>query len=131
MPGRRAWNVAFRTVHLGAFGLLVGGHFWGVGPDRLVPALAVTVASGAALVALELHHGLDWLWLGKGLVIQAKLLLLLAVAVFWDARVPLLLAVIALASVGAHMPARFRNYSVLRRAVVTATPAELPRGGRP
>ena len=59
-------------------------------------------------------------------MVLAKLVLLLAVAVFWEARVPLLLTVVALASVGAHMPARFRHYSILERRVLLPEPAPLP-----
>lgn len=122
----RAWNVGLRTLHLMAFGVLLGGHFWGIPPERLLAALGLTVASGAALVALELHKTLHWLFLGKRLVVQTKLGLLLAIPLFWEARVALLLAVVALSSVGAHMPARFRNYSVVRRRVVTVEPPPGP-----
>jgi hypothetical protein len=63
LPGARAWSIAFRTLHLAAFGLLLGGHAFAVEPDRL-------------------------------------------------------LAAISLASVGSHMPARFRHYSILHRRVL-------------
>jgi hypothetical protein len=118
VPHERAWNIALRTLHLMAFGTLLGGHVWGVAPERLWPALGATAASGLALMALELYRDLGWLFLGKGLVVLGKLLLLLAVPVFWEARVPILLLVVALASVGAHMPARYRMYSVRERRVV-------------
>jgi hypothetical protein len=120
VPHERAWNVGLRTIHLMAFGTLLGGHVWGVAPERLWPALGTTAASGLALVALELYRDLGWLFLGKGLVVLAKLLLLLTVPVFWEARVPILLLVVALASVGAHMPARYRMYSVRERRVIGA-----------
>ncbi len=63
---------------------------------------------------------------GKGLVVLTKLGLLLTIPLFWEARVVLLLAVVALSSVASHMPARYRNYSVLRRRVVTAEPRPGP-----
>ncbi len=122
LPHERAWNVAFRTLHLMAFGALLGGHVWAVSPERLVPALWLTVATGALLMGLELWKSVQWLFLGKGLAVLAKLGLLLCVPLFWEARVPLLLVVVALSSVAAHMPARYRNYSVLQRRVVTAEP---------
>jgi len=126
VPYGRAWNVGLRTLHLMAFGALLGGHVFGVEPERLLSALGLTVATGASLVALELYQSLQWLVLVKGLVVLAKLGLLASVLLFWEARVPLLLAVVALASVGAHMPARFRNYSVLHRRVLgSETPARL------
>ena len=125
VPHARAWNVGLRTLHLMAFGILLGGHFWGVQPDLLYPSLAITVASGAALMGLELYQNAHWLFLVKGLMVLAKLALLLLVPIFWEARVPLFLGVVALASVGAHMPARFRHYSVLQRRVVLADVAPL------
>jgi hypothetical protein len=120
VPHERAWNVALRTLHLMAFGTLLGGHVWDVAPERVWPALAATAASGLALVALELYRDLGWLFLGKGLVVLLKLVVLLTVPIFWEARVPILLLVVALASVGAHMPARYRMYSVRERRVVGA-----------
>lgn len=116
----RAWNVGLRTLHLMAFGVLLGGHFWGVGAEPLIPALGITVASGAALMGLELYKSFHWLLLGKGLFVLAKLVLLVSVPLFWQARVPLLFLVVAVASVGAHMPARYRHYSVLYRRVLVA-----------
>ncbi len=126
IPHERAWNVALRTLHLMAFGTLLGGHVWDVAAERLLAVLWLTILSGAALMGLELYKSLHWLFLGKGLVVLAKLVLLLAVPVFWEARVPLLLLVVALASVGAHMPARFRHYSILERRVLLPEPAALP-----
>jgi len=114
-----------RTLHLMAFGLLLGGHFWDVQSELLYPALGLTIASGAALMGLELYQSVHWLFLGKGLVVLAKLALLLSVPLFWEARVPLLLAVVALASIGAHMPARYRHYSILHRRVLLPEPAPL------
>ena len=119
VPHERAWSVAFRTVHLMAFGLLLGGHAWEVEPARLLPAVWVTIASGTALMGLELWKSVEWLFLGKGVIVLVKLGLLALVPVFWEARLPLLLAVVAVASVGAHMPARFRNYSLLHRRIET------------
>lgn len=115
LPYGRAFNVALRTLHLGAFGTLLGGHVFDVQPERLLPALGLTVLSGAGLVGLELYQTLRWLVLVKGLVILTKLALLACVLLFWEARVPILLAVVALASVSAHMPARFRNHALLFR----------------
>lgn len=127
VPHARAWNVGLRTLHLMAFGLLLGGHFWGVRAEALVPALWTTVASGAALMGLELYQNPHWLFLGKGLVTFVKLALLLLVPLFWEARVPILLLVVAVASVGAHMPARYRHYSILHRRVLLEPTPEAER----
>jgi hypothetical protein len=51
--------------------------------------------------------------MGKGLVVLAKLLILAMVPFFWEHRVFLLLLTVAVASVGSHMPSRFRHRSFL------------------
>jgi len=50
-----------------------------------------------------------------------KLLILLAVPYAWDYRLALLLLVVVLASVGSHMPARYRHYSFLHGRTVQAS----------
>ncbi|MFQ5803434.1 MAG: hypothetical protein ACE5JQ_11125 [Candidatus Methylomirabilales bacterium] len=121
LPGARAWSITFRTVHLAAFGLLLGGHAFAADPEQLLPYLWLTILSGIGLIALEVYtHGLYWLFLGKGIMVLVKLCLLLAVPFFWEQRVALLLLVVGIASVGSHMPARFRHYSFLHGRVIEA-----------
>jgi hypothetical protein len=115
LPHARAWNVTSRTVHLASISVLVGGHVFAVPADRLVPWLWAAIASGAGLVFVEAYGTLDWLAQGAGLFVLAKLLLLAAVPFWWDLRVPILFAVLALAAVGSHMPGRYRHYSVVYR----------------
>ncbi len=133
LPHARAIPVALRTVHLATFGLLLGGHAFGVEAARLLPALWLTVLSGAGLIAVEVYAaGAYWLVIGKGVAVLARLGLLLAVPAFWEQRVVLLLTVVAIASVGAHTPACYRHCSLLHRRVIAAggllgrTPSSLP-----
>jgi hypothetical protein len=115
----REVSVALRTAHLVSFGLLLGGHAFAIEAGRLLPALYVTVGSGLGLMALELRlNGLHWLFLGKGATVLVKLALLLAVLPLWEHRVFILVLVVVIASVGAHMPSRYRHYSLLHRRVV-------------
>ncbi len=119
VPGTRAISIALRALHLAAFGILLGGHAFGVEAEKLLLYLSLTVLSGIGLIATEVYAvGLYWFFLGKGLMVLAKLGLLLAVPVFWEQRVALLLVVVGIGSVGSHMPARFRHYSVLHRRVI-------------
>jgi hypothetical protein len=121
MPSARLWNIAFRTAHLAAMGTLLGGHAFNVEPQRLLLSLWLCIATGAALGLLESGLGLVWVHQGRGLMTIAKLLLLCAVPFlwrFWGWRLTVLLLVVALASVGSHMPARFRYYSVIYRKVL-------------
>jgi hypothetical protein len=49
---------------------------------------------------------------------MAKVALICVVPLAWDYRLPILLAVIVIGSVGSHMPGRYRHYSVLYRRVI-------------
>lgn len=119
IPHARLLNVACRTIHLAAFGLLLGGHVWGVDADRLLPVLWLTIGSGLALMALETVVSVRWLLEVRGLAVLLKLGLLLLVPYSWEHRVLLLMAIVVVASVSSHMPARFRHASVITIAGVT------------
>jgi hypothetical protein len=69
-------------------------------------------------MGLELYSSCKWFYQGKGVMVLVKLLLIGAVAVFWEYRVWLLLAVLVIGSVGSHMPGRFRYYSLLHRRMI-------------
>jgi len=124
IPRHRALGLALRTAHLMTFGALLGGHFFDVDPARLMPFLVATIASGGALLALELASTCAWLFMGKGLVVLAKLLILLMVLFFWEHRVFLLLLTVAVASVGSHMPARFRHRCFLPALQQSCPPSQ-------
>jgi hypothetical protein len=130
IPRHRALGIALRTAHLIAFGTLLGGHVFAVDPPRLVPFLAATIATGLSLMALELASTCAWLFTGAGLTVLVKLGLLLAVPVFWEQRVLLLVLVVIVASVGAHMPSRFRHRDLVRRRPGAARAASPGGGGR-
>jgi hypothetical protein len=118
-PKARAWSIAFRTLHLAAFGIFLGGHAFQVEAGKLLPSLWLTILSGLGLIALEVYQeGFYWLVLGKGILVLIKLTVLLLIPVFWEARVVLLLLVVGIASIGSHMPACYRHYSLLHRRVI-------------
>ena len=117
----RGWNIAFRTAHIAATAILLGGHVFDRLPEELLPTLYLSIGTGAALAVSE--AGPSWLWFHqiRGLMTMGKVALMCLVPVFWDYRVPILLVVVVIASVGSHMPARFRYYSVLYREIVRGT----------
>jgi hypothetical protein len=125
---KRGWNILTRTAHIAVTGALFGGHVFHVDPDRLLPWLYAVIASGAVLLALEAGWRPLWFHQGRGLAVMAKLALLLTVPTVWPWRVPILAAVIVIASVGSHMPGRFRYYSVLRGEIVKCRDEGRPRG---
>lgn len=113
IPAYRWLSIALRTAHLATFGTLLGGHVFDVDHSRLLPFLLATLITGAALMALELASTCAWLLMGKGIAVLVKLLLLAVIPLFWEHRVWVLLAVVIVASVGSHMPSRFRHFSFL------------------
>jgi hypothetical protein len=118
LPYGRWWNIAARTVHIAATGILLGGHVFDAPPNALLPALSVAIVSGAALIAIEMYPSAHWAHQVCALGVYLKLILLCAVPFAWAYRVPILLLVVAIASVGAHMPRKFRHYSVVYRRVM-------------
>ncbi len=101
-----------------AAGILLGGHFFNAPASALLPWLYLAIASGIGLIMLEAYPSLHFVFEGWGVVTLAKLALLIVIPFAWDTRVPILFAVVALGSVGSHMPARFRHYSLLYRRVI-------------
>jgi hypothetical protein len=118
LPNPRAWNIGLRTAHIATMGVLLGGHAFGVSKEELLPWFWMCLATGSALAVVEVGPRLVWFHQGRGLMTLAKLGLLGCVPWFWDYRFPILLAIVVIASVGSHMPARFRYYSVLYREVI-------------
>jgi len=114
----RLLNIAFRTAHIAVMGILVGGHAFDISRERLHLILWLTIGTGIALSAMEAGPRLLWFHQGRGLLTMAKVMLLFAVPFVWEFRLPILLTVVVIASVGSHMPARYRYYSVIYREVI-------------
>jgi hypothetical protein len=111
-------RITLRTAHLIAFGTLYGGHVYGIAPDRLHPALAATIASGAALMSLEVYRTPLWLVQIRGVATLTKILLLGAVPLCWTGRLWFLTAALVIGAISSHMPGRYRYYSVVHGRAV-------------
>ena len=75
----RTLRIGFRTLHIGAMGLLLGGLAFDISPERLEVSFWVTVGSGVALVLVE--SGARWLWFHQlsGVMTLTKVALFVAV----------------------------------------------------
>ena len=122
VPWERGFNITLRAAHLMTSSILLGGHVFAVEPARLFVSLLLTIGSGAGLILLELYRSCRWIYLAKGVLVLVKLLLLGAAAIWWDHRAVLLLLVVAVATVGSHMPARLRYYSLIHGRVLQDPP---------
>jgi len=118
LPHSRWWNIAARTIHLAATGILLGGHVFDAETGTLMPLLWVAIASGTAMIAIEMYPTAHWAHQVCALLVYAKLGVLCLVPFLWERRVPLLLAVLVIASVGAHAPRRVRHFSLWYRRVM-------------
>ncbi len=118
LPGARAMRISLRTAHLLAFGALYGGHVYGVAAAELRPALLATVATGAALMGLEMYRTPVWPLQVRGLATFLKLALVAAVGVYWSWRLWLLTAAAIIGGISSHMPGQLRYFSVLHGRVV-------------
>ena len=126
LPRARLWNIGFRTAHIVVTGALFGGHVFGISADRLLVWLYVTLVSGAALAALEAYPSRSWFHEARGLCVLGKLLLLGSIPWLWSYRVPILVVVVIIASVGSHMPRRYRHYSIWHGPVSDDPPGNAP-----
>ena len=119
LPYNRGLSIGFRTLHILASGLRLGGHAFDVEPRRLVILLYVTVGSGLGLILLELYRSCDWAYQGMGALVIIKVAITALAGLWWEQRVFLLVFVAILGSVGSHMPARYRHYSLLHGRVLS------------
>ncbi len=113
IPYRRWFSIGLRTVHLIAISILLGGHAFNAPAAQLRPLLYLAIVTGCLMAALESDPNLHFLVEGGGVLLLLKLALLCAVPFAWSYRVAILLVVVVIGSVGSHMSARFRHYSLL------------------
>jgi hypothetical protein len=91
---------------------------FGADGAALMPPLWAAIASGVVMMAIELYPTAHWAHQLCALFVYAKLGVLCLIPFVWEGRVPLLFAVVVLASVGAHAPRRVRHYSLWYRRVM-------------
>jgi hypothetical protein len=118
IPYGRFYKISLRTAHLMVISVLVGGHAFNAPVSALRPLLYVALVTGLGMIFLEAYPSLHFVFQGWGLLLLIKLALLCSIPFAWKQRLPILLVVVAIASIGSHMPGRFRHYSVLYRREV-------------
>lgn len=114
----RLLQVALRSIHIMAMALVLGALPFGLGFAQLKVPILMTVASGVALFALDLTKDPRVLFHGCGIAVLAKLALLGCGHLWPSQQLAFYLAATAVASVGSHMPGRWRHYSLLERKVM-------------
>jgi hypothetical protein len=113
-------QVLFRSAHIAGMALLVGALPFTTDHRALRAAIWLTVLSGLGLWALDLMKSCAVLFEGAGVALLLKLLCLALGFAFPQARFQWYLAAVVVASVGSHMPGRWRHYSFLEGRVLDA-----------
>ena len=111
IPYARAWSILFRTLHLLAVSILVGGHAFNAPIDPLRPMLYLAIGSGIGMAFIEAFPSWRVLFQGWGILVAIKLALLCAIPFAWSHRFAILVVVLVIASVGSHMTKRLRHWS--------------------
>jgi hypothetical protein len=113
IPFARVWSMLFRTLHILAISILVGGHAFNAPADQLRPLLYVAIVSGVGMAWIEAYPFWQALFQGWGILVMIKLALLCAVPFAWNHRLAILIVVLVIGSVGSHMTKRLRHCSPL------------------
>jgi hypothetical protein len=113
IPHARIYSIAFRTLHILAISILVGGHAFNAPAEQLRPLLYVAIVSGVGMAVIEAYPSFQSLFQGWGLLLLSKLALLCVIPFAWKYRFPILIVVVIIGSVGSHMTKKLRHYSLI------------------
>lgn len=113
IPHARVCSIAFRTLHILAISILVGGHAFNAPVEQLRPLLYLAIVSGIGMAVIEAYPSFQSLLQGWGLLTLSKLAVLCVIPFAWKYRFPILVVVLIIGSVGSHMTKKLRHYSLL------------------
>jgi hypothetical protein len=117
-PGAvRAIGIALRTAHLFAMAVFAGGVHLGAPAPSIAAWRTATIATGAALLVVELSHSRHWLYQVRGLAALAHVAALALLAYGGMDRSAVAVALV-LGGVGSHVPKSVRKFSLRHRRVV-------------
>lgn len=109
--------IALRAGHVASMSVVVGGAWTGAAGATLRPWFVATTVTGLTLVALEIGHGREWPWQGRGVLALAHVAVLGLAAL--PGGVPAgTMAALVLGMAGSHMPRAWRKWSFRRGAAV-------------
>lgn len=111
--GRRGVKIALRALHVLCAGVFTAAHVLAVDPARRGPWLAGTIASGALILLLDLFESGAFLLQVRGLVVMAKIGLLLALPTFGEYQPHVLVVILLTSVVFSHAPSKVRYFVVL------------------
>jgi hypothetical protein len=114
IPHARLLSVLLRTAHLLVISVLVGAHAYNAPKQNLLPLLYVAIVSGVGMAFIEAFPTASKLAENWALLLYLKLGLLCVIPFAWNYRFPILLVVVAIASLTSHMTRKLRHGSPFR-----------------
>ncbi len=108
-PHRRLVMMLFRVVHIITVGVLLGGFVFNQSEEVLNPWLWGVIASGMAILVIDLHASCAILFEGRGLAVATKIALLMSISVFWDQRILIMIVIMTIGVLSSHMSRKYRH----------------------
>ncbi len=118
LPGRRGIKIVLRAVHVLCAGILTGSYVLDANPDLRTAWLAYTIATGSAILLLDLHETAAFLLQVRGLFVVAKIAALWCLPWFGGSQGWVLAGLIVLSVVFSHAPSGVRYRVVFGRGSV-------------
>ena len=112
-PGRRATKISVRAVHVLCAGVLVGSYLLHADEEIRRQWLSATIATGMALLLLDLHESGAFLLQVRGVFVASKIAVLTVLSGFGSFAGFVLAALLILSVVLSHAPSRVRYFVVL------------------
>lgn len=113
LPGHRAFKIVLRGLHTLAAGVLCGAYVFDVPDESRSLTLALVIASGLAMLLLDLYESGAFLVQVRGLVLLGKIGLLLCLPLLGEATGLTLCLLFVIAVISSHAPSKVRYYVVL------------------
>ncbi len=109
LPFRITIRIFFRSLHILAIGVLLGGHVFNQPISILEPWLWAAVITGSIILLTDLHSSFAVLFELRGIAILLKITMLLLIPVFWEQRVAILVVILFIGAISSHLPKRYRH----------------------
>ena len=106
-------DLILRCSHIGTSSMLFGGIVWAVPFARLSGWHDLSIATGIALIILNIFRSRHWPYQGRGLVSAVHIGLLWLIHARLEMIVPLAVTVLIVGVIGSHMPGSLRHWSVV------------------
>ncbi len=121
LPGHRMLKISLRAVHVFCVALFVGAVFFDLSPATRSPWLGATIATGMALLLLDLYESAVFLVQTRGLLVVTKISCLALLPAFGEAGRWVLAVLMIVSVLSSHAPSRVRYFMLWGRGRLRPT----------